>query len=295
MTTFLNAPAGAPADLGPGAIALLGVSNATPYEAGRPSHSANAPAAMRAASAKVGAWLDHFDFDTGHELGGLGPAVLHDLGDLVGDPWAPADNRAAIRQTVAAILDRGAVPVVLGGDDSVTIPVLHAYQGHGPLWVVQVDAHIDWRDERFGEPMGWSSPMRRASEMAWVDGIVQLGIRGVGSASRGDVEDARRWGAHIVTAREVFAAGVAPCLAPIPENARRRLARLRRARPGGPAGGGAGARRPHLLAYRRHVGGIGAPHPGGRFQHRRTGAGARQRQYLGADRRPLRHERRRRD
>lgn len=220
MTTFLNVPAGAPADLGPGAIALLGVCNATPYEAGRPSHSANAPAAMRAASAKFGAWLNHFDFDTGQELGGPGPAVWHDLGDLVGDPGAPADNRAAIKQTVSAILERGATPVVLGGDDSVTIPVLHAYQGHGPLWVVQVDAHIDWREERFGEPMGWSSPMRRASEMAWVDGIVQLGIRGVGSAVRGDVEDARRWGAHIVTAREVFAAGVAPCLAPIPENAR---------------------------------------------------------------------------
>lgn len=142
------------------------------------------------------------------------------MGDIAGDPQAPSENREAIREAVAAILDRGATPVVLGGDDSVPIPVLQAYEAHGPIWVVQVDAHIDWREERFGERMGWSSPMRRASAMGWVEGIVQIGARGVGSALRQDIEDARRWGARIVTARQVFEDGIAPALAGIPQNAR---------------------------------------------------------------------------
>lgn len=100
------------------------------------------------------------------------------------------------------------------------IPVLTAFDGHGPLWIVQIDAHIDWRPERFGEPLGWSSPMRRASEMAWVKGIIQIGIRGVGSATPQDVTDARDWGAHIVTAREVHRAGIDAALDALPEGAR---------------------------------------------------------------------------
>jgi agmatinase len=220
MTTFLGVPSSSITDLHPQAIALLGVLNATPYEAGKPSHSQDAPAAIRAASEKFSNWLDHFDFDTGHELRGRGKATLHDIGDIAGDPQAPSANREAIRKAVATILHSGATPVVLGGDDSVPIPVLQAYEEDGPIWVVQIDAHIDWREERFGERMGWSSPMRRASEMAWVEGIVQIGARGVGSALRQDLEDAERWGARIVTARQVFEDGIAPVLRNIPQNAR---------------------------------------------------------------------------
>jgi agmatinase len=220
MTTFLGVPSSSITDLHPQAIALLGVLNATPYEAGKPSHSQDAPAAIRAASEKFSNWLDHFDFDTGHELRGRGKATLHDIGDIAGDPQAPSANREAIRKAVATILHSGATPVVLGGDDSVPIPVLQAYEKDGPIWVVQIDAHIDWREERFGERMGWSSPMRRASEMAWVEGIVQIGARGVGSALRQDLEDAERWGARIVTARQVFEDGIAPVLRNIPQNAR---------------------------------------------------------------------------
>jgi agmatinase len=80
---------------------------------------------------------------------------------------------------------------------------------HGPLTIIQVDAHIDWRQERRGEPMGFSSTMRRASEMDHVEKIVHVGIRGLGSARREEVELARSWGAEIVTARELHAGGVA--------------------------------------------------------------------------------------
>ena len=95
------------------------------------------------------------------------------------------------------------------------IPVLEAYT-ETPLTVVQIDAHIDWRDEVAGERFGYSSTMRRASELAQVEAIVQVGARGPGSARTADVDAARAWGADIVTAREVHRGGVAAVLDRIP-------------------------------------------------------------------------------
>jgi agmatinase len=112
-----------------------------------------------------------------------------------------------------------AVPILLGGDDSVPIPFFAGFAGHGPIWIVQIDAHIDWRDELHGERLGYSNPMRRASEMAHVAGMVQIGIRGVGSARRQEVEAAKRYGSHLVTAREIHALGVEAALRHIPDGA----------------------------------------------------------------------------
>ena len=50
--------------------------------------------------------------------------------------------------------------------------MFRAFEGRGPLTVVQIDAHLDWRDEVRGEKYGWSSPMRRASEMPWIRRMV---------------------------------------------------------------------------------------------------------------------------
>jgi agmatinase len=109
---------------------------------------------------------------------------------------------------------------MLGGDDSVPIPFLAGFAEHGPITILQVDAHIDWRDERRGEPLGYSSTMRRASELPHVERIVQVGMRGFGSARRTEVEAAAAWGAQIVTAYEVHDAGVDAALAHVPAGAR---------------------------------------------------------------------------
>jgi agmatinase len=220
MRTFLSVPAIAPTQAAAGQIVLLGAPEATPYEPGKASHSRNAPAAIRAALARQADWLDHYDFDLGRTLAESHDGRVADAGDVAGSPDTPGENRAAIAEAVGRILANGATPVVLGGDDSVPIPFLAAFDGHGPIWVVQVDAHIDWRHERFGETMGWSSPMRRASEMAWVEGMVQVGIRGLGSALPADLEDATAWGSKIVTARDVFRAGMDAALRHIPAGAR---------------------------------------------------------------------------
>ncbi len=85
---------------------------------------------------------------------------------------------------------------------------------------MQIDAHIDWRDELHGERYGYSSPMRRACEMPHVAGMVQVGLRSVGSARPADVEAAQRYGSRFVTAREIHSRGVEAALRHIPEGVR---------------------------------------------------------------------------
>ena len=156
----------------------------------------------------------HYDFDLDGPLLGGGHAV--DWGDLpIGDDFA--ENRSTIRRHVKTVLEGGAVPLLLGGDDSIPIPALSAFMEHGPIVILQLDAHIDWRDEVQGERMGLSSNMRRASEMAWVDHIVQVGARGSGSARTIDVQDAHRWGVDLFPMRSVRQDGLQPVVDAIPQ------------------------------------------------------------------------------
>ena len=200
-------------------VAIIGVPYATPYDAGKAGQWAGAPAALRAAISADAARLDHYDFDLGGPLLGDGRARVVDCGDVAGDAADAEGNRQRITAAIRAILEAGAVPIVIGGEHSVPIPVFAAFEGRGPLSVVHVDAHIDWRDEVGGNRHGLSSPMRRASEMPWIEGMVQVGMRGVGNARSGEVADARAWGSHLITAREVAERGIGVALERLPEGA----------------------------------------------------------------------------
>ena len=199
-------------------IAVLGAPCASPYASVGP-YCAGAPAAIRAGIAGYAAARHHQDFDLGGPLLGDEVARIVDCGDLAYDPGDAPGNRERIRQAVATLLHRDARPVVIGGDDSIPIPVLQAYENLGPLTLVQIDAHIDWRDEVQGERYGLSSTMRRASEMPWVDRIIQVGARAIGSARPGDYQDALDWGVHFVTARDLHSHGLAPLLDLVPRRA----------------------------------------------------------------------------
>lgn len=216
--TFAGLPARGLDDLSGVTVAFLGASEASPYEIGEPSHSARAPQALRAASAGFADQLWQYDYDLGGTFldpdGGSRGVV--DCGDVATTPDDPEGNRARIAAAVRRVLDAGAVPVVLGGDDSVPIPVFQAYEGQGALTVVQVDAHVDWGDAIKGNPFGYGSTMRRASEMAWIGGMVQIGMRGLGSGSEDQIVDARSWGSRLVTARDVRRHGIEQALEHVP-------------------------------------------------------------------------------
>jgi agmatinase len=218
VETFMGLPAGNLSELTAregvkGAI--LGVPGCTPYGSVG-AYCADGPAAIRAALAGYAANLAHVDFDGGTPIFAGEPAVV-DCGDLPFDPGNFAANRARVRDAVGRILDAGAVPILLGGDDSFPIPMFEAYEGRGRFTILQIDAHIDWRDEVQGERHGLSSGMRRASEMGHIERIIQVGQRNIGSARPGDLEDARRWGAELIPARGVAQAGITPAIEMIPE------------------------------------------------------------------------------
>ena len=192
VSTFLGLPSCASPDQVNAKAAILGVPCATPYASVGP-YCAGGPAAIRAAAAPYAANLEHMDFDFAAPLLPGGRQDACDLGDLgYGDD--SASNRAAIKTAVSTVVDRGAVPIVLGGDDSIPIPMLQAFEGRGKYTIVQIDAHIDWRDEVDGERWGLSSTMRRASEMDHIERIIQVGARNIGSARPRDYADALAWG-----------------------------------------------------------------------------------------------------
>ena len=197
-------------------VAIIGADCATPY-ASAGAYCAGGAAAIRAGAADYAANLAHHHFD----LGGVGWPEGHvtDAGDLPQDPDDASGNRARLFGAVDQMLGKGALPVILGGDDSVTIPVLEAFAGRGAFTLLQVDAHIDWRDEVQGERMGLSSVMRRASEMSHVAGIVQDGQRGLGSARPQEVRAATDWGVGFVPGGEVARDGVGRAVDLVPDGA----------------------------------------------------------------------------
>lgn len=213
---FFDLPPAPCGDTGGADIVIVGAPAATPY-ASVGNYCAGAPDALRAAFGWPGV-LGHHDFD----LGGcpLPDGVdAVDWGNLEYSDTDFAANRDTISARVGEILAAGALPLVIGGDDSVPIPVLRAYEGHGPLAILQLDAHIDWRDRVDDETLGLSSNMRRASEMGWVEHIVQVGARGIGSARPADRQDALDWGVRFFPMRDIVHDGLDAAIAAIPEGA----------------------------------------------------------------------------
>jgi agmatinase len=215
--SFAKLPAGDFNNLQNVSLAIFGAAEGSPYDSSRPSHSANAPTVLREASAKFAGQLQQFDFDLGTAL--LGPDGenfgMVDYGDIPTDARDAEGNRSRITQATRAVLAAGAVPIILGGDDSVPIPWFAGFEGKGPYTVLQVDAHADWADVIKGNAFGYGSTMRRAAQMPWVNGMVQVGARGLGSGGAWQIEDARQWGSHIVTMRDLRRHGMEVALSAI--------------------------------------------------------------------------------
>lgn len=196
--TFLGVPPARPGALRGARVAILGAPCVTPYASVGP-YCADGPAAIRAASAAYAAMRAHVNLDLGRP--GFAEGAVVDCGDIPGDPADAAGNRARLAEAVGAVLAAGALPLVIGGDDSAPIPVFGAFAGRGRHSVLQIDAHIDWRDEVAGERLGLSSTMRRVSEMGHIGAMVQAGQRGIGSARAEDVAAARARATLIGAAR----------------------------------------------------------------------------------------------
>jgi len=202
-------------------IAFIGIPYGDPYSfAETVNDQTNMPAAMRRATDRILRSIERHDFDIGGPLYDNRPIRAVDCGDVTGDPRDLTAHSVRAEAAVRKILSAGAMPIVLGGDHGIPIPVLRAMDGEGPITLIQIDQHLDWRDEVNGVREGYSSPIRRASEMAHVGEIFQIGLRATGSARPEEVEAARAYGAHLITAYDLHDHGVEPVLDRIPDGGR---------------------------------------------------------------------------
>lgn len=174
------------------------------------------PRAIREASTlfsfgHAGAY-DHED-DTTY----LDGVAMVDIGDADIVHTDTTTSHANIEAGVRAILRAGALPVVLGGDHSINIPCINAFAGRGPIHIVQIDAHLDFVDERHGVRFGHGNPMRRAAEKDYVTGLSQFGIRNVSSTAKEGYDAARRMGSDILSVRQIRKLGVEAVLDRVPK------------------------------------------------------------------------------
>jgi agmatinase len=180
----------------------------------------NGPAAMRAASGGILRGLERYDFDLGGTLYDGKAIRAVDCGDIYGDHLDRLSHVGRAEAAVRKILAAGALPIILGGDHAIPIPVLRAFDKGGPITLIQIDQHIDWREEVNGVRFGLSSVIRRASEMAHIGEIFQIGLRASGSARPEEVEAALAYGAHLISAYELHDVGMDAILARIPDGGR---------------------------------------------------------------------------
>lgn len=141
--------------------------------------------------------------------------TMADCGDV---DIVPLDYGYVYRQiegSIKAILEKGALPVVLGGDHSITYPIVLAFEGTGPLSLVQFDAHLDRRESLLEVRFGHGSPIKRISELPFIEKIVSLGMRGL-RASEKDFLEAEKRGEILIPVHIVQQSAIEKTLERIP-------------------------------------------------------------------------------
>ena len=177
------------------------------------------PAAVRDASVRYEPgheWEGYIDAERGVRI--LEGVSMADVGDVDVRTVDLLENFEIIEQAARLVRRSCRVPVFVGGDHSITFPLVRAFDDT-PLTLVQFDAHQDYTDEKFGVRYSHDNHMRRSSELAHVRQIVNIGLRGVLERAE-PWEAAQRDGVHIVPAERIVREGVPAALAGLLEGGR---------------------------------------------------------------------------
>lgn len=137
-----------------------------------------------------------------------------DLGDVAVNPYNLLDSIRRIEDFYDAVLQHPCIPLSMGGDHTVTLPILRAIaRKHGPVGLVHIDAHSDINDTQFGEKIAHGTTFRRAVEEGLIEGsrVVQIGLRGTGY-SAADFDWSRQQGFRVVQAEECWGRSLAPLM-----------------------------------------------------------------------------------
>lgn len=139
---------------------------------------------------------------------------IADIGDVATNTFDLKKSVGLIEAAFDGILAHDCVPLTLGGDHTLTLPILRAVaKKHGPVALVHVDAHADINDEMFGEKIAHGTPFRRAVEEGLLacDKVTQIGLRGTGYAPE-DFQWPRDQGFTVVTAEECWHRSLTPLM-----------------------------------------------------------------------------------
>ena len=161
------------------------------------------PAAIRAMSLLLRPHNPHFHIDLYKYCSAI------DYGDLPTVPGAIEESNRRATAALLPVVQAGVVPIVLGGDHSISLPELRAISRvHGPVALVHYDAHTDTYDEYFGQRYTHGTPFRRAIEEGLIDTAhsIQVGMRGPVYGER-DWQDSRDLGLEVIPWEEVVAQG----------------------------------------------------------------------------------------
>ncbi len=137
-----------------------------------------------------------------------------DVGDIAINPYSLHDSIARIEDGASALINKGCRPIALGGDHTITLPLLRAmHQRHGKVGLIHVDAHSDINDTMFGEKIAHGTPFRRAVEEGLLDchRVAQIGLRGSGYTAE-DFDWSREQGFRVVPAEECWFKSLAPLM-----------------------------------------------------------------------------------
>jgi len=198
-------------------VAFLGV----PYDGGGAPGSRFGPDAIRDVRVYNYASFNgetvggYYDIDSDRQR--LAGVTMADCGNVWMIAGAPERNFWRVTRSVRGILSRGSLPVVIGGDHSITSSVVRAFDSYESLDMVHFDAHLDYNDHVQGYRWSSSAPIRRCSELPWVRNISQFGIRSI-TGGRGPVDDSRARGNRIVTADQFRDLGPEVAMDVVPES-----------------------------------------------------------------------------
>ena len=187
----------------PGDVAIVGI----PFDSGTSYRSGArfGPRAIREASLLL------WGYNNALEIQPLDHLTVVDTGDVDVIPPSIDDTYHNIQTEVAALIGGGASIIALGGDHSVSLPLLRAHHTrYGALSLIHVDAHPDtWSSEYGDRPYSHGTPFRRALEERLITpgAYIQVGLRGPTTAA-GDLAEARQLGARIVTLDEAAVLGI---------------------------------------------------------------------------------------
>jgi guanidinobutyrase len=195
-STFMRLPAAN--DLSGLDVAVLGV----PMDIGTSWRSGTrfGPKEVRAESAMI----RPYNLQTG--AAPFDSLQVADIGDLAINTFSLKESLRIIANSYDAILKYDVIPMAIGGDHSITLPILRSIaKRHGPVALVHIDAHADVNDEMFGERETHGTVFRRAYEEGLINPskTYQVGIRGTGYSAE-DFTEAADWGFQQFPAHELW-------------------------------------------------------------------------------------------